>query len=434
MEGGYRARNGAKDAPIRRSADSTEAGDDFPMLCETCLGQNPYVRMVKLPFGKKLCKISHAPYQAFRWKAGPGGRYKETVISFVIAKDRNICQACLNDMQFGLPVGVRDKLISESKGQVAMPKSEVGQMYYHEQQAQLQNSSDGVSDQAVGFNMQHMAQTNQLAKFSQAVHSQANASSTAFRNLPKLCTFWLGGGCTRVKRKACPFRPCCGTFVFPELAATHREEMQKLVEDLKTRGPDTMQRNLSPEVRDALRAALKGNKDDAIKKRVYGEDDLTSRYLGKMKAMRMELTPPSDGSVTTLWVGGVDADITADDLRDIFYAYGHLQNIHVVPASRCAFVDYGDRAAAEYAASQLYNNLTVKGRTLSLNWAKPRAQALVGGSEPTRDDNDAVLLPPGMSASDMKSILPTSASGPPPPPGPPPSYPSMDPQRMGTKF
>lgn len=28
------------------------------MVCETCLGTNPYVRMVKLPMGHKLCKIS----------------------------------------------------------------------------------------------------------------------------------------------------------------------------------------------------------------------------------------------------------------------------------------------------------------------------------------------------------------------------------------
>ena len=79
------------------------------MLCETCLGSNPYVRMVKMPFGQKLCKISTAPYQSFRWKAGPQGRYKETIISYAVAKERNICQTCLNDMKYGLPVGVRDR-------------------------------------------------------------------------------------------------------------------------------------------------------------------------------------------------------------------------------------------------------------------------------------------------------------------------------------
>ncbi|CAE7539404.1 rbm22, partial [Symbiodinium microadriaticum] len=264
--------------------------DDFPMLCETCLGQNPYVRMVKLPFGQKLCKIAGAPYQAFRWKAGPQGRYKETIVSYVIAKDRNICQACLNDMQYGLPVGVRDKLLAESRGQIVQPRSDVGQRFQYEQLAQLQSSGQDVSDPSQAISMQNIPQANQLAKFSQAMQVQEARNKTAFRNLPKLCSFWLNGSCNRVKRKACPFRPCCGTFVFPELASTHREEMQSLIAQLEEKGPDAVQRNIPADVKDAFRAALKGNKDDAIKKRVYGEDDLSSKYLGKMKTMvRLEI-------------------------------------------------------------------------------------------------------------------------------------------------
>ena len=49
-------------------------GADFPFVCETCLGPNAYVRMIKMPFGAKECKISARPYQPFRWRAGPGGR------------------------------------------------------------------------------------------------------------------------------------------------------------------------------------------------------------------------------------------------------------------------------------------------------------------------------------------------------------------------
>lgn len=30
---------------------------EFPIVCETCLGDNPYVRMLKHPFGNQ-CKVS----------------------------------------------------------------------------------------------------------------------------------------------------------------------------------------------------------------------------------------------------------------------------------------------------------------------------------------------------------------------------------------
>ena len=158
------------------------------MLCETCLGPNPYVRMTKLPFGEKVCKISKAPYQAFMWKAGPHGRFKQTIISFVIAKDRNICQTCLNDMQYGLPVGVRDKLMTEKEGQIALPTSDVGVKYFYEQQQQ-QGSSELGGGQMVSMShgMDNIGASNQLAKFSHAQQVVEARSRTAFRNLPKLC-------------------------------------------------------------------------------------------------------------------------------------------------------------------------------------------------------------------------------------------------------
>jgi pre-mRNA-splicing factor RBM22/SLT11 len=254
------------------------------MLCETCLGQNPYVRMIKMPFGQKLCTVSQVPYQSFRWKAGPKGRYKETIVSYVIARDRNICQACLNDMKYGLPVGVRDKLLKEEQNQIAMPNSDVGQRYYYEQQAQLQASGQVVPS-TMANDMLNVAPSNQMIKFAQIHQAKEAASKTAFRNLPKLCSFWVGGGCMRVKRKVCPFRPCCGTFVFPELAATHRDLMTDLIKKLEADGPDKVQTNLSDEVRAAFKESGKGNKEQAIRKRVHGDDDLTARYLGKMNSM-----------------------------------------------------------------------------------------------------------------------------------------------------
>lgn len=347
--------------------------------------------MIKLPYGKKLCKITNSPYQGFRWKAGPDGRFKETIVSFVIAKERNICQCCLNDMQFGLPVGVRDQLLKESSNQqVAMPRSDVGMRYHYEQLSR--DSSDG-SQQLMSMTdgMNNISKINQLATFSNMKQvAAARHNSTAFRNLPKLCSFWLNGTCGRVKNKSCPFRPCCGTFVFPELASSHKELMAELVASLTEHGADHVQKKMSNDLRAAFRESLKGNKDQAIRKRVYGEDELSSKYLGAMKAavrracvymlctyhshghyrciehnlpstitaylpymylsvilllpsltmscapQRVELEPPADPSVCTLWVGNVDSDeIGEADLGGAFYAFGMVTGVTVVRASRC---------------------------------------------------------------------------------------------------
>jgi pre-mRNA-splicing factor RBM22/SLT11 len=147
----------------------------------------------------------------------------------------------------------------------------------------------------------------------------------------------------------------------------------------------------------------------------------------------MELTPPDDTSITTLWLGNVDAEISEQDIRDVIYPYGHILNINVVRAGKCAFVEYASREMAEYAASQLYKALMIKGKVISVNWARPRAQALVGsagaggGAFAVGNAPVAMLPPPGMDAADVGAYAlpdaPLPILQPPPPPGPPPAGP-----------
>jgi len=90
------------------------------------------------------------------------------------------------------------------------------------------------------------------------------------RNLPKLCSFWIKGQCSRVVEGTCPFRPCCGTFRFPELAGSNPDGMRKLIHLLETDGPTKVMRDKGEEVtelKDQLHGSQKGSRDQNIRDR-----------------------------------------------------------------------------------------------------------------------------------------------------------------------
>ena len=74
---------------------------EFPILCESCLGPNPYVRMLRETFGRE-CKVCRRPYTVFKWSPGVGERWKKTEICQVCTKIKNACQSCIRDLEYGI--------------------------------------------------------------------------------------------------------------------------------------------------------------------------------------------------------------------------------------------------------------------------------------------------------------------------------------------
>jgi pre-mRNA-splicing factor RBM22/SLT11 len=84
--------------------------------------------MTKSEFARE-CKVCSRPFCVFRWKPGSNARYKKTEVCGTCAKVKNVCQTCLFDLDFGLPVELRDKFI-ENQDQIVMPKDQTNRDFW----------------------------------------------------------------------------------------------------------------------------------------------------------------------------------------------------------------------------------------------------------------------------------------------------------------
>lgn len=100
-------------------------------------------------------------------------------------------------------------------------------------------------------------------------------------------------------------------------------------------------------------------------------DPVALKLLNKAGNMP-SLEPPDDANIRTLYVGGLDARISEQDLRDNFYSHGEIKSVKMLFQKACAFVTYTTREGAENAAEELSNKLVIKGHRLKLMWGRPQ--------------------------------------------------------------
>ncbi|KAK1271937.1 Zinc finger CCCH domain-containing protein 40 [Acorus gramineus] len=364
-------------------ADGWERSD-FPLICESCLGDSPYVRMTKADYDKE-CKICTRPFTVFRWRPGRDARYKKTEVCQTCSKLKNVCQVCLLDLEYGLPVQVRDTALSIDSND-AIPRSDVNREFFAEEHDRRARA--GI-DYESSFGK---------ARPNDTILKLQRTTPYYKRNRAHVCSFYIRGQCTRGAE--CPYRH--------EMPETGELSQQN------------------------------------IKDRYYGVNDPVALKLLSKAGEMPSLAPPDDESIKTLYVGGLNDRITEQDLRDHFYAHGEIESIRMVLQRACAFVTYTTREAAEKAAEELSNKLVIKGLRLKLMWGRPQAPK----SESDGQDDEATRQQGIMAVAGMLPRSVISQPQPPHPPGmeqqpmqyfnipPPPSmerafYPSMDPQRMG---
>ncbi|PAV88956.1 hypothetical protein WR25_22766 [Diploscapter pachys] len=313
---------------------------DFPILCETCLGSNPFLRMMKDKHGKE-CKICERPFTTFRWQPGKGARYKTTELCQTCAKVKNVCQTCMFDLEYGLPVQVRDAELAIADN---IPKQGVNRDFF------LQNVERALAD---GDGTQPIAQLAGAADApgTERLRRLARTAPYYKRNAPHICSFFVKGECKRGEE--CPYR--------------HE----------KPSDPD-----------DPL-------SHQNIKDRYYGVNDpVAEKILNRAKA-QPTLAPPTDTSVTTLYIGNLGpqgpGQVSQKQLNDYFYQFGAIRSLRVLEAKMCAFIEYTDRQAAERAAEKGFNKVFLNGRRLQIRWGQPQTSNRFGQNA---DDPSSVRINP----------------------------------------
>ena len=327
-------------ASIKKDDNKAQWEDtEFPLVCETCLGDNPYIRMTKEPHGK-ACKICETPFTVFAWQAGTRGRLKRVEICRNCARTKNVCQVCIYDLQYGLPVQVRDRILAEegAKGAGAgstVPQSDANRAWFsaQEQRAIKQGTAGAVPGTKAHLKLQSMARMEPRYE----------------RNLPKLCSFFARGECDRGTN--CPFRH--------EMPKDRNDPLSK--QNTKDRFYGTTD-PVAEKMLAGQKARQEKRREEAKARGTDGDEravaTLYCRYSDRVgRGEEQQTLPPGP-------------PMTEAALRDKFYSYGEIVSVRIPgKEGQAAFIEYTTGDATELAIAST-NRTTLNGRQLYVSWAR----------------------------------------------------------------
>ncbi|ROT41587.1 hypothetical protein SODALDRAFT_292415 [Sodiomyces alkalinus F11] len=303
---------------------------DFPSVCENCLPDNPYVKMLKEDHGAE-CKLCTRPFTVFSWNADRAhGRKKRTNICLTCARLKNCCQTCMLDLSFGLPLMVRDAAL---KMVAPGPSSDINREYFAQNHEQaIEEGRAGVeeyekTDDKARELLRRLATSKPYFRKGKAIEgssgltqTNANANANANSAAPQ------GGN------------PAVGAGVG---------------------GPGPIR------TRDSRAAAAVGARP--------GKSKQAFPSAAQLPPGPQDWLPPQDKNVMSLFVTGIEDDLPEFKIRDFFKVFGKIKSLVCSHMSHCAFVNYETREAAEKAADACRGRAVIAGCPLRVRWGVPKA-------------------------------------------------------------
>lgn len=184
------------------------------------------------------------------------------------------------------------------------------------------------------------------------------------RNRPHICSFFLKGECNR--GDACPYR--------------HEQPPANASSSSSGSGSIT-----NPD--GSIASGEKGiGAQKSIQDRYHGRNDAVAKRLLNTYAESQGLTPPSDQSITSLFLTSLPESANETSIRTAILrsipslGQDKIKSVVHVSKTRCAFANFKDRDSAEVAAAAWAKGLEVDGQRVSVKWGRSRP-AKTGGAE-----------------------------------------------------
>ncbi|WQF83369.1 Putative RNA recognition motif domain, nucleotide-binding alpha-beta plait domain superfamily [Colletotrichum destructivum] len=297
---------------------------DFPSVCENCLPENPYVKMLKEDYGAE-CKLCTRPFTVFSWSADRAhGRKKRTNICLTCARLKNCCQACMLDLSFGLPIVVRDAAL---KMVAPGPSSDINREYF------AQNNERAIEEGRAG--VEEYEKTDEKAR---ELLRRLAASKPYFRKGRPVDALNGDAQTGSSSRGGVGGNPVVGAGVG---------------------GPGPIR------TRDSRAAAAVGARS--------GRSKQAFPSAAQLPPGPQDWMPPADKHIMSLFVTGVEDDLPEHKIREFFKAHGKIKSLVCSHMSHCAFVNYDTREAAEKAAAACQGRAVIAGCPLRVRWGVPKA-------------------------------------------------------------